>query len=210
MSNIIQINIEMDDVDSTLFNVVNFNVDVNSVVSRLIWRCAMLRRHINPKTTLKRRWNVCWGTKSPFQKQKFVLNTRKLKKNYQSNIPQKVLLYSNDIKYFVKDCGFVFVFNSWNSRFSCFFLSTSSALNDVLHNYDFVMIIMQDFSATKESPNRSFHTDISKMSIQKIYKRANHANGKSMYMQKQTFCEKDILRRFCEISRKISVPKSLF
>ena len=69
---------------------------------------------------------------------------------------------------------------------------------------------MQDSSATKESPKRSFHTDISKISIQKIYKRANYAKGKSMYMQKQTFCEKDILRRFCEICRKISVPKSLF
>ena len=41
-----------------------------------------------------------------------------------------------------------------------------SALNNFLHNYDFVMIIIRDFSATKESPKRSFHVDISKIPIQ--------------------------------------------
>ena len=46
--------------NSTLFNVVNFNVDVHNVISTLIWRCVTSRCHINPKTTLKRRWNVCW------------------------------------------------------------------------------------------------------------------------------------------------------
>ena len=46
--------------DSMLFYVVNFNVDVHNLVSTLIWRCATSRRHINLKTTLKRRWKVCW------------------------------------------------------------------------------------------------------------------------------------------------------
>ena len=45
---------------TTLLNVVDFNVDVRNVVSTLIWRCAMSRRHINLKTTLNRRWSVCW------------------------------------------------------------------------------------------------------------------------------------------------------
>ena len=68
----------------------------------------------------------------------------------------------------MKGCGLVFVFNSWNSRFPCFFLSTLSALNNFLHNYDFMMIIMRNFSATKESPKWSFHVGISKIPIQKF------------------------------------------
>ena len=43
-----------------LLNVVNYNVDVHNVVSTLLWRCATLRRHMYLKTTLNRRWNVCW------------------------------------------------------------------------------------------------------------------------------------------------------
>ena len=46
--------------NSTLLKVVNFNVDIHNVVSTLIWRCATSRRHINLKTTMNRRWNVCW------------------------------------------------------------------------------------------------------------------------------------------------------
>ena len=53
---------EKHNVVSTLFYVVNFNVDKHNVVSTLIWRCATSRRHINLKTALNRRWNVCWGT----------------------------------------------------------------------------------------------------------------------------------------------------
>ena len=45
---------------TTLLSVVNFNVNIHNVVSTLIWRCATSRRHINLKTTLNRRWNVCW------------------------------------------------------------------------------------------------------------------------------------------------------
>ena len=77
----------------------------------------------------------------------------------------KPLLHFINIKYSVKECGLVFVFNSSNSRFLFFFLSTLSALNNFLHNYDFVMIIMRDFSASKESHKRSFHVDIPKVPI---------------------------------------------
>ena len=60
LSNVVQFNVEIYNVVSTLLNVVDFNVDVHNVVSMLIWRCAMSRRHINLKTTLNRRLNVCW------------------------------------------------------------------------------------------------------------------------------------------------------
>ena len=60
LSNVVQFNVEIHNVVSTLLNVVDFNVDVRNVVSTLIWRCATSRRHINLKTTLKRRWNVFW------------------------------------------------------------------------------------------------------------------------------------------------------
>ena len=60
LSNVVQFNVEKYNVVSTLFYVVNFNIDIHNVVSTLIWRCATSRRHINPKTTLNRRWNVCW------------------------------------------------------------------------------------------------------------------------------------------------------
>ena len=61
--NVVQINFEISNVDVTFFNIVNFNVDVYSIVSTLIWRCATSQRHINLKTTLKQRWNVCWEDK---------------------------------------------------------------------------------------------------------------------------------------------------
>ena len=40
---------------NTVFNVVNFSVDVHNVVSTLIWRCEMLRHYINRKSTLNQR-----------------------------------------------------------------------------------------------------------------------------------------------------------
>ena len=60
LSNVVQFNVEIYNVVSTLLNVVNFNVDLHNIASKLIWRCAASRRHINLKTTLNQRWNVCW------------------------------------------------------------------------------------------------------------------------------------------------------
>ena len=60
LSNVVQFNVEKHNVVSTLFYVISFKVDKHNVVSTLIWRCATSRRHVNLKTTLNRRWNVCW------------------------------------------------------------------------------------------------------------------------------------------------------
>ena len=59
LSNVVLFNIKKHNVVSKLFYVVNFNFDIHNVVSTLIWRCATSWRHIDLKTTLKRRWNVC-------------------------------------------------------------------------------------------------------------------------------------------------------
>ena len=58
--NVVQLDVENENVDSTLLDVVNFNVEIRNVVSTLIWRCPMSRSPINEKTTLKQCWNVCW------------------------------------------------------------------------------------------------------------------------------------------------------
>ena len=62
LSNVAQFNIEKHIVVSTLFYVVNFNVIIHNIISTLVWRCAMSRCYINLKTTLNRRWNVCWAS----------------------------------------------------------------------------------------------------------------------------------------------------
>ena len=61
LSNVVHVNVEIRSVDSTLLEVVNFNVEIHNVVSTLIWRCPTSRRCIHQKTTLKQRWNVCWA-----------------------------------------------------------------------------------------------------------------------------------------------------
>ena len=60
---VVQVNVEINNADSTLFNIVNSNVDVH-VVSTLTWRCPMSQRQINLRTTLKQRWNVCWDLRT--------------------------------------------------------------------------------------------------------------------------------------------------
>ena len=46
-------------VDLTLFNAANSNLEMHNVVSTMIWRCSTSRRYINLTATLKQRWNVC-------------------------------------------------------------------------------------------------------------------------------------------------------
>ena len=52
---VVNINDEIDNVDLTLFNVVNFNVDIHNLVSTLIWHCPTSWRHITLTTTLRSR-----------------------------------------------------------------------------------------------------------------------------------------------------------
>ena len=41
-------------------------------------------------------------------------------------------------------------------KFDIFFLSTLTAVHDYLQNYDFVVVIIRDFSTTIESPKHHF------------------------------------------------------
>ena len=63
-NNIVNINVEIDNVNLTLFNITNFNVYIHSVVSMLIWYCPTSRSHITLTTTLRQRWNVFWVLKN--------------------------------------------------------------------------------------------------------------------------------------------------
>ena len=53
LDNVFHINFEIQNVDSTLFDVANSNIESHNVVSTLIWRRPASRRRINQKTTLK-------------------------------------------------------------------------------------------------------------------------------------------------------------
>ena len=61
LSSVVYINFEIDNADSTLFNVINCNVDKHNVFSALVWCYLRLWRLVNLKISLKQRWNVCCG-----------------------------------------------------------------------------------------------------------------------------------------------------
>ena len=101
---------------------------------------------------------------SPFQKQRFGLNARKLKKISNQTFhksPFFTWLMSNTLW---RNVG-LFLSSTVQILDSLFLFVYSTALNNFLHNYDFVMIIMRDFSARKESHKRLFHVDIPKVPI---------------------------------------------
>ena len=67
LSNVVNINVEKSNIDSALFNIKNFNADKHNVVSTLIWHWLTSQRHVNLKTTLKQRWNLCCKNKVIFE-----------------------------------------------------------------------------------------------------------------------------------------------
>ena len=67
-STLSNVNINVDNVGSTLFNVVNFNVDIHNVVSTLIWHVSTSRCYITLIATLRQPWYVCWVLKNVAKK----------------------------------------------------------------------------------------------------------------------------------------------
>ena len=49
----VQFNVEIHNIASTLFGVANFNIDLHNFISTLIWRCVVLRPHIQPKNNVE-------------------------------------------------------------------------------------------------------------------------------------------------------------
>ena len=62
LSNVVNINVELDnvDVDLTLFNIANVTVDIHNIVSTLIWHCPTSQRQITLTATLWQWWKVSW------------------------------------------------------------------------------------------------------------------------------------------------------
>ena len=58
LSQVTNINVEIDNGDSTSSNVVDFNGDVRNVISKLIWRISIPWRYIDLTSIIQQNWNV--------------------------------------------------------------------------------------------------------------------------------------------------------
>ena len=86
LPNIVNSNVERD-VNLTLFNVLNFNVDIHNAVSTLTWHCPTSQRYITLTTTLRQRWNVCWVLKNVAKRLHNFVKLIKLKSYIFCRIP---------------------------------------------------------------------------------------------------------------------------
>lgn len=59
LSQVTNINVEIDNSDSTSSKVLDFNGDVRNVISKLIWRISIPWRHIDLTSIIQQYWNIC-------------------------------------------------------------------------------------------------------------------------------------------------------